>query len=473
MMTFNDDLGRRLRSAAIRLPLMSALALAVASPARAKPWQVDSALGTPDWLTLSGSHRTRYATLADQFRPGLEGRGEAVSLRTLLKAEIKAGAFTAVGELQDSRAYLTDEDTAISTIVVNAAELLQGYVGLGFENAITDGGKLDLQFGRMTMHLGAGRLVARNRFRNTIQNYTGLNAHWTGAGGSELTAFYVLPVFIEPSDLDGLLDNEIKFDEEDFDLRLWGLFYERPDVFLGGTGELYLFGLKEYDDPNERATRNRELYTPGFRFSKKPKSGEWDFDIENTFQFGSTRASTNPTDTRDLDVFAHFHHFEIGYTFKVPWSPRIDTEFDYASGESDTTDGKYGRYDTLFGPSRREFGPTGIFGLLQRANIISAGSRVSFKPNVRTDGYVHWRANFLEEPSDSFTRGRLRDPAGNSGRFAGHMIEARVRYWLVPDSVRWEVGGAVFLEGEFLEDAPNATGNGNPLYGYTDISFNF
>jgi hypothetical protein len=436
-----------------------------------KPFRIDEILNTPDWLTLSGSHRVRYSHLANQFRANLDENDEALSFRTLLKAEAKFGNVSFVGEMQDSRALFTDENSAVSTIVVDSFELLQGYVNVRFDDVLAQGSILDLTGGRQT--IDSRRLIARNRHRDTIQAFTGVHAHWKGADKSELRLFYVLPVLILPNDRESLLENKSKFNEEDFDLRLWGAFYKRPNLLLGAAGEFYVYGLNEDDDPNERQTRNRELYTPGFRLIKSPKAGQWDFDIENTLQFGTRRASTAVTDTEDLDVFAHFHHFEVGYTWKAPWSPRLDFEFDFASGESSTTDDDANRFDSLFGPRRAEFGPTGIFGILGRENIISPGLRISAKPNARTDGFISWRANWLDENNDTFARSGVRDATGQSGSFGGHQIEGRTRYWLLKDSVRIEVGAAYFIEGNFLKNAPAASGNGDPIFFFSDITFSF
>ncbi|GAK33010.1 hypothetical protein JCM17846_11690 [Iodidimonas nitroreducens] len=446
-----------------------------ALPAQAedgKPFRIDEILDTPDWLTLSGEHRVRYATLHNQFRANLDENDEALSFRTLLKAEAKFGNISFVGEMQDSRAALTDENSAISRSDVNTVELLQGYMNLRLDDAVTPGSTLDVTIGRQTFDLGSRRLVARNRHRNAIQSYTGIRSLWKGADKSELTTFFLLPITTRPSDSDSVRRNASQFDEEDFDLRFWGAFYKRPDVFLGASAEFYIFGLNE-DDDEERQTRNREIFTPGFRLIKADKPGQWDFDIENTLQFGTRRASTAVTDTEDLDVFAHFHHFEIGYTWKAPWSPRLDFEFDFASGESSTTDGDANRFDTLFGPRRSDFGPTGIFGILGRENLISPGLRISAKPNARTTGFISYRANWLDENNDTFARSGVRDASGQSGSFGGHQIEGRVRYWLLKDSVRLETGAAYFIEGNFLRNAPAASGNGDPLFFYTDITLRF
>ena len=45
--------------------------------------------------------------------------------------------------------------------------------------------------------------------------------------------------------------------------------------------------------------------------------------------------------------------------------------------------------------------------------------------------------------------------------------------WLVQDSVRWSFGAAKLFNGDFLEQAPNATGQGDALFGFTDVTWTF
>src|SRR3546814_4408696 len=69
-----------------------------------------------------------------------------------------------------------------------------------------------------------------------------------------------------------------------------------------------------------------------------------------------------------------------------------------------------------------------------------------------------YRANWLDSETDSFANTGVRDPGGASGRFGGHQIEGRVRYWIVPKLLRLDTGAAVLINGRFLNDAPNANG---------------
>ena len=442
-------------------------------PAPAGPFRLHGALHAPDWLLFGGSQRTRYEGLANQFRPGLDAHDQAVLLRTLLTLGARFRSLSVVGELQDARAYLTDEQSGISTIVVNALEPLQAYANLHLDEVLGREAVLDLRVGRQSIDLGSRRLIARNRFRNTIQSYDGITSRFRSPGGTELFAFVVLPVLIEPESGDraALLKNRIELDRERLGFSLWGVHFKRPlwqDVAL----ETYLFGLHERDGAGY-PTRNRRLYTEGLRLVRAAGEGVWDVDVESVLQLGSRRSSADPADVQDRRVLAHFHHASLGYTFEVPWLPRLSAELDYASGDAASTPGRNERFDSLFGPRRADFGPTNLYGPLGRENIISAGLRAGAEPAPRLDGYVSFRANWLASTTDTFARTGVRDPDGQSGRFAGHQIELRTRVWLLMDTLRWELGGAALIVGPFLRDAPNATRNGHPLFAYTDLEWLF
>lgn len=448
-----------------RLPLflliLAAGSLYVQPATAAEDWQVD----------FSGMFRPRFNNLHNQFRPGLAGDDQALNLLTLLQVQADHGNWTLLGELQDSRNYLNDEDSALLTIDINTLEPLQAYVQYRFDD-VADG-SLAIKAGRHTMDLGGRRLVARQRYRNTLTNFNGINGRWRHAAGHDLTLFWVLPVLIQPADRTALLDNDIELDDEDADLQFWGAFYRTPPLWHDIQVELYLFGLHERDDPAERQTPDRELLTPGLRFIRSPATGAWDIDLEAIWQRGTRRATRGASDTRTLDVAARFAHASAGYTFATAWQPRLSAEYDFASGEGHPADAGWDRFDTLFAPRRAEFNPTGIYGPLGRENIRSFGARLTLAPSARTDAFLSFRRNDLDAATDAFARTGVRDPAGRSGTDGGDQWEFRVRHWLVPERVRWETGGAWFDLGTFMKTAPNANRAGDPLFFYTDLTISF
>ena len=71
------------------------------------PWPLAAAFGTPDWLSLSGSHRTRFETLDGRFRAGRNGGDQVLVFRTTLHGELRLEDLRLGVELADSRAKVT------------------------------------------------------------------------------------------------------------------------------------------------------------------------------------------------------------------------------------------------------------------------------------------------------------------------------------------------------------------------------
>lgn len=451
-----------------RLLLVTVLLLLCAPAAARERWRLGDLFELPASLSLSVQHRWRFESLDDQFRANRSGHDRALLVRTTAHGRWRAtDAFTVGAELLDSRAWPGERSVSLNTGVVNAAELLQAYGELALEGPFS--GSTLLRGGRLTMDVGSRRFVARNRFRNTMNAFTGVDAKWSSEEGVELRAFYTLPVQRYPTDQSDLHDNEAEFDQETFDLQFWGLFAAAPLPWFD-RAELFLFGLHE-DDRARRPSRNRELYTPGFRLLKKPAASAFDVQLETALQFGESRASTSAT--RDLDHFAHFHHAELGYSFDAPFSPRVALQYDYASGDDSPNDGRNERFDTLFGARRFDFGPTSLYGPFARSNINTPGLRVQLKPAPRWSAFVAYRAFWLASDRDTWTTSGVRDPSGDTSRFVGSQLELRVRWDVLPGNVRLESGLAHLFSGEFMEDAPNANGQGDPTYVYTQAVVSF
>lgn len=422
-----------------------------ATVAEKTPWRVGSALELPTWLTLEAESRIRIAHLTDQFRSGSDGNPTALSFRTRLSARISTNAFRAGLELLDSRVY-ANSDTPLNTTHGNPVDVLQAYMGVQTNNFISYGDELNLRAGRLTMDVGSRRLVARNRYRNTINSFTGVDVEWTSPKKHTARFFAVVPVRRRPDDPAAIESNQFKFDKENINAFLAGLFYSVPDFLEEGFDvEAFLVSLTETD--GDQPSRNRRIYTPGFRLMKKPKAGHVDGQLEAMLQVGTSRASALDNDTDDLDHLAYFAHAEVGYTFSAPWQPRLAFQYDFASGDRNPNDGKSNRFDTLFGARRFDFGPTGIYGAFARTNINTPGLRVRLAPTSAIDGFVAHRLFWLAAKRDTWTTSGLQDPTGESGRFIGQQIEGRARFQIVPGNVRLETGAAYFIPGSFAKNA--------------------
>lgn len=421
--------------------------------------------------SFSGSHRTRFSSLDNQFRPGLDGGDQALSLRTLTRVQADRGQLSLVAEIQDSRNYLNDQGSALSTIEINTLEPLQLYVARRFLNTFQENSTLDVKAGMFTMNFGSQHLVARHGFRNTIQNYTGIQADWQSDSGKSLSTFWVMPNKIRPADRQGLLDNAIQLDKADSSLQLLGVFYKASLGQNGPDLETYLFSLQE-EDKSGVSTADRELYIPGFRLLQAPAPDNWDYQLEASMQWGSRRSTAQSGDTNTLDVKASLVFASAGYSFSGSWQPNLAVDWSRASGDRNATDARFERFDGLFGP-RREYGPTGIYGLLGRNNLQSLGLRLTFSPGSNTDAMIAIRNNHLVSATDSFASSGVRDISGASGKEAGTQFEFMVRHWLKPQILRLEAGGAFNRNGTFFEQAPNASREGHPAYVYADFTVFF
>jgi hypothetical protein len=454
---------RSILAAAAAACLLPAPALAQGAPATG----TESA---PSNLTLAGTFRVRIEGIHNQFRPVPAAQNDTfVSMRTTLFAEYDAHPLTIGAELFDSRGYFQKKNSTVGTSEVNALELGQAYLGLDLGQTLGEGTTSRLTAGRFTMNGGSRRLIARNAFRNTINAFTGIRFDWRNAADDKLRLFWTMPHTRLPNEPARIRDNEVQWDRESTDLQFFGGSFTKAGVF-GGTMELYAYGLAERDSPKFQ-TRNRHLFVPGVRFARAAKAGRFDYDFEGIYQTGRERATTAATDKTDLDVSAWFVHAEIGRRFAGGWSPRVALQYDRGSG--DGPGAGYHRFDTLFGARRGEYGPTSLYGPVQRTNLSSPGVRLEVTPNKRWDGFLAYRALWLDKATDSFGGTGVRDKTGASGKFAGHQIEARARYWAIPKVARLEGGVAYLFKAHFLKTAPNAPAEGDTRYAYLDLTFMF
>ncbi|MCK5121795.1 MAG: alginate export family protein [Methylococcales bacterium] len=439
------------------------------SYAQDKPWRLDQYMGVPDWLSLSFEHRTRYETLDQQYRaivngnPG-NGGDQALVFRTLIHAKADLKYFRIGAEMMDSRIKLADSGSASSSTrltpaIANPIDLLQAYIEVPLDNVWEEASHSVLRAGRITMDVGSRRLVARNRFRNTINAFTGLDWQWTSADKT-FRAFYTLPVHRK---VDGdVLDNKPSFDVEETDIRFWGIHYSQALFSKDDKGEVFLFGLNEEDTEN-RATKDRELYTFGMRLWNSPAIEQFDYQLETVYQLGESKASRVSAMT--LDHWAHFHHAELGYSFNAPWLPRLIMQYDYASGDDDPNDGQNNRFDTLYGARRFDFGPTSIYGAFARNNLHSPALRLNLKPIKSLKPMVALRGFWRASTADKWTT------AGISGSqaYIGTQIEARLRWEPLPKNLQIEAGVAHLFAGDLMDQA----GKQDATYAYTQITVKF
>ena len=428
-----------------------------------------------DWFTLKGEARVRYESLDGQFRQNGTGSDQLLLFRTLLLAEFDPGPIRFGVELQDSRTYLGDEGTPLSSSIANPLDILQAYIAVD-DIGLTSDWTGTFTLGRQTISIGSKRHIERVDFANVIKSYTGARLLARHTDGSEFHAIYVVPTARFPNQRDDLFDNALSGDEEQWQRRIWALHYRKAD-FLGDQvpglwGEIFVYGLEESDSETFQ-TPDRSYVEPGFRLYRKPTVGQWDIDIDTAYRFGTRYQTSSPSDTQSLDVEAAMAFLAAGYTFDTDWSPRVALEYYYASGDEDPNDQSYDQYERLFGSRRSDLNNTSIHGPLTPANLSAPGFRVEVKPSDRIDARFYYHAAFLASETDQWVIAKRQDPTGQSGDFIGHTLDGRMRYWVIEDQLRLELGASAFIGGEFAKTAPGRPDSDTSLFTYAQLTFSF
>lgn len=410
-----------------------------------------SALSPRDGLDLSGNVRLRAEAIEGQARAGFNDSDQLINSRIQLRLSWRKGPVELVGELHDSRAWGANAGTPLSSNEVNTLEPVQAFVRGNLGDVLGDGTRTTVQAGRFVMELGSRRLVANDDYRNTTNGFTGIRADISAPGGVSATAIYVLPQVRLPSDAAALRRHAVELDRASFAAVLWGGVLARQRRGSRQLAEIIYLHFGERDT-TALATRDRSLNTLSGRWQMQPAPDRFDGGVEAIYQWGEETASTAASATIQ-PASATFLRAHAGYTFSGGWKPHIQAEIDRASGDGPGP--TFGRFDTLFGMRRADLAPSGLFNAIARANLLSPGVRVEVAPSPRLDAFIGYRAYWLADRRDAFASTGVRDASGQSGNFAGHQLDARLRWWIVPQHMRAEIDAVYLARGRFLETAPN------------------
>ncbi|WP_018983895.1 alginate export family protein [Salinimonas chungwhensis] len=398
---------------------------------------------------VSGSWRLRLEALNNPIFPVEEGmrtqHNQRLSSRVLVKGEMHWDAVDAVVEVQDSRAWLDNNDPTLTASQVNTLEPLQFFLRYSPDQIeYID----NLTVGRVALDHGSRRLMSKGVFRNAINNFDGVytDGHWQNW---QVRAFYLLPVSRLPSDKQLVADNARAFDKSFNDRRFFGLFAHSDDK----QWNLHSYWLKEQDSP-ELATKNRDLYTLGVEFTET-LAEVWLANIEVIGQTGTSRQSSSPADTTDLDHRGWLVHASLGRAITA--NTVLKGELDLISGDNDRSDNTIHDFDGLYGVRRFDFGPTDVYQALPRRNLTALGARSVSKFNGKQNLMLGYKSFWYQ-----------RAPQGVDD-FIGHQVEARLRIQTTP-SLRLEWGGAYLLKGEGFERGAYPD---NSIYAYTAFLYKF
>jgi hypothetical protein len=431
----------------------------------------DAASANSDHLQISGTQRTRYERLDPQFREGFDDSDQVLALQTTGLFDLSYDRWELVAEIMDSRGELNDEGSFVAG-TVDVLEPIQAYVAWHEKNLFGAGSDSTLRVGRMTIDLGKRRLIARNRYRNTVNNFLGADWVWHGSDGSNARIFYVLPMMAIPSDAASQLDNEPALDHTIRQTRIIGAYYQLPPLANKSVVETYLLDY-DVNPPGNDLIASAHWLAAGARAFRAPKAGGWGYEVEGVWERGRAGGTVNGIVHSDLELNAYLLHLEAGYAFAAAWHPTLLAQFDYASGDKNPNDTTIERFAGLFGARRFDFGPTGIYGPIVRSNLSTPGLRLTFAPSPRMQTMFSYRWLNLADPHDQWIGSGWGDPTGQSGRAIGTQLEGSFAWTAIENRLSIEPGFAHLSLGSFARTVQGAALRGDPLYFYLAVTTTF
>jgi hypothetical protein len=401
--------------------------------------------GENDWLQAGFEYRMRYEYRDDDIRrvpvdsldePFLQRIRAYVGVKTVLDPLRFAVEFT---DSRRNRSQFARDDRD-----VNEMEIIQGYAELFFPAALGEDPRgnarpVSLRAGRMAFEELDRRLIARNDWRNTTNNFDGIRLTLgQDSNDWELDMMSLHPVTRELTSLDrpnqDLLFNAVI-----------GHWRSRSPLL---TLEPHFMQLRQ-DGSAANGNRERNIKAPALRvYGRTGTTNIINYDITFMHQFGK-----DGTEDQDANAITA----EVGNTWQQhPWRPRLSLFYGYASGDRTPLDNTSNRFERFYGFAR----PWSSDDYTIFENVHAPKIKIEFQPvpGWRVDaGYsAFWLASDQDRFSNLLAGSSFnRDRNGRSGNFVGQGIDLRVRYNVTPQLLA-NVGYTHFATGDFVRNRQQA-----------------
>ena len=273
-----------------------------------------------DKLNFSGQVRPRFEYSNRTFDSNT-GANTYTFLRTILSAEFTPSkTFSGFIQIQDSRRF-GDEPTTLSD--TKNIDLHQAYFKLGR----LFGSPIDWRAGRMEVNYGDQRIVGAVGWHNVGRSFDG--SMFTFINKSQQYDLFVYR--IAESTLPG----------DSLDAFFTGIYTQFKVAGVHSIQPFVMWDTKIATD-NSRFTLGAYL---------KGSFGNFNYKSDLAYQTGSTLK-----DSTKLDVGSYMVTADLGYTFKAKTKPKLVAGAAYLSGDDNSTDDKYGVFNTLFATNHKFYG---------------------------------------------------------------------------------------------------------------------
>lgn len=418
--------GRALALAAIVSLLAAATATAQSTPAQPAPLPNRLNESLPDWLRLRAEFRERMESI--------DGAGFASEQRDVywlsrLRFNVSVTPASWLGfhaQVQDAR--VADKDIGTGGPPFSAPiDVRYAYVDLG-----TTRSPVSARIGRQELVFGDQRLVGHANWLNAARTFNAARVILRGKG-VQLDAFAGAVVRIDPDDWDQSAPGN----------RFHGVDATVAELLPGGTIEPYFFWRADPDQRTESATTGRlQLGTTGVRAAGTLPAG-FDYALESVIQRGSIGTDKSR---------AWAQHLRLR-TPAIGNGVRLISDYNYASGDANPTDGLRGTFDPLYPTAHDKYGLADQVGWRNIHHLRAGAELPAFRGVPVSASYHTW---WLASATDGLylASGALlaRIPAGAPSRHVGHEFDVQASKAIAP-YLQVAGGYAYILPGDFLKAA--------------------
>ncbi|MDD4869885.1 MAG: porin [Kiritimatiellae bacterium] len=375
-----------------------------------------------DKIKFSVEDRVRYEYKYDfDFDNNKDDHGDLLFNRLRLNCKIdfnEKNTFFVEG--LDGRVYAHDITKPTQT---DQFDLHQVY--LNFQDLMSL--PFDVKVGRQEMKYGKGRLIAAPTWANKITAFDGGILRFKKAGFySDL--FYGQYVPYE----------EAKFNHSSDDVSIKGIYCGYQESKDTAQYEAYYINNINVAGSNDvkRNTFGARMLVPLFMGLVS--------DLEGGYQFG---------DEGPKDVSAYALHADVSRVFAdIVWKPKLTVEYNYASGDEDSTDGKINTFVPIY---QTTHDPYGVMDFFRWQNMQELGCLLTLEPQKKLKVIQETHCFFLAETSDYWyasSGSKVKSTINSSaGSYTGTEISLVAKYDLA-EYLKLEGGYAHFFTGSYLND---------------------
>ena len=373
--------------------------------------------------------------------------------------------FKIYAQAQDSREINSDRPDFPGLLGAegdDSFDLRQGYIEIGNPKEFP----LTLKAGRQILSYGDERVIGAFDWNNIGRTFDAVKFRWEEKTWW-LDAFVSSVVVPErgsynQSDLfngnetereqvfSGLYFNTVALGPQSIDL--YALYLHENLKLAAGDTDFATLGVRIKSKQGAFAP---EAYAPDGKSMADGKSAPppmkmkpvgLDYEFEGAFQTGEVRG---------LDLTAWAVHGGVGYTFDVPWLPRVGVGYCYGSGDGDPLDGDIETFQNLFPTNHKFYGQMDAFSW---QNIHDLELTTRFQPIKAVTLRADYHAFFLANTDDAWYRANgiatvrpLTPAARNADNYAGSEVDVLVT-WSVNKYLTVDAGYSHFFAGSYLGD---------------------